>query len=366
MTCAAIPTSPEELSPAWITAALRQSGTINGTPVRAISVEQLGEGHGFMGQVVRLRLEYDGEDPSAPKTVVAKFPSVTKESRQIARAFRLYERELDFYARLSGDAPVEAPACYFQAIDRGSQRFVVLLEDLGALQRGDQIAGSTAEQTLSALTSIARLHAKYWGRVDGGSLDWVADNRDADVAKLVAHTYNQSLRPTFEAFPEAFTSETRAIAEALGPRLEKMLTGSSDCPRTLVHGDFRADNLLYRDDGSVVVLDWQIVCRGEGAFDVGYHMSQSVAPDVRRAIEQRALRQYHRTLVENGVSGYSFSDFWDDYREAILVALLYPVCVCGSLDVSHERGRALGRMMLERAFTAIVDSNAIEMLPALD
>jgi hypothetical protein len=35
----------------------------------------------------------------------------------------------------------------------------------------------------------------------------------------------------------------------------------------LVHGDLRADNLLIRPDGSVVVIDWPFGCAGPGWFD---------------------------------------------------------------------------------------------------
>ena len=65
------------------------------------------------------------------------------------------------------------------------------------------------------------------------------------------------------------------------------------------------------------LLDWQLATRGVGTYDTGYLMSQSVNVDVRRAHEEDLVRLYHRTLIENGVQGYSFEACWEDYRWAI-------------------------------------------------
>ena len=44
-------------------------------------------------------------------------------------------------------------------------------------------------------------------------------------------------------------------------------------PHTIIHGDYRLDNLFFGTDESdyeLAVIDWQIASRGGAAYDVAY------------------------------------------------------------------------------------------------
>ena len=47
-------------------------------------------------------------------------------------------------------------------------------------------------------------------------------------------------------------------------------------PTTMVHGDWRADNLLFEPDGSVAALDFQLIGTGRGTYDLAYFITQSL------------------------------------------------------------------------------------------
>jgi hypothetical protein len=111
------------------------------------------------------------------------------------------------------------------------------------------------------------------------------------------------------------------------------------------------------------VIDWQICARGRGVFDVAYLLSQSAPPALRQAEEMRLLQTYHRALLDHGVQGYTFEECLLDYRRSILFALVYPVIVCGSLDLANARGHQLATVVLERSVAAILDLHAAELLP---
>jgi hypothetical protein len=116
-------------------------------------------------------------------------------------------------------------------------------------------------------------------------------------------------------------------------------------------------------DAPVAFIDWQIAGRGYGPFDVAYHLTQSVTPQVRREIERPALESYLRVLKQHGVNDLSFAELWESYRFNALFALVYPVTICGSLDLANPRGRALGEMVITRSLSAISDLDAAEKLP---
>jgi aminoglycoside phosphotransferase (APT) family kinase protein len=139
----------------------------------------------------------------------------------------------------------------------------------------------------------------------------------------------------------------------------------SEPPITLLHGDHRLDNLLFSDvegPDAVAVLDWQICGRGRGPYDVGYFLSQSLIPEERKGVEEDLVRSYHTALLDNGVTGYSYEQCWEDYRLATLFVSVYPLNA-GAVDLVNPRAVELFASMLDRSVSAILDLDALELMP---
>jgi thiamine kinase-like enzyme len=152
------------------------------------------------------------------------------------------------------------------------------------------------------------------------------------------------------------------VAEAYAHNHPLLLDRLAAMPHTLVHFDFRADNLFFDADGSVVVIDWQSISVGGGAADVGYFLGQNLSTEDRRAHEDRLLRAYHDTLLANGVDDYAYDRFFDDYRLGVMYGWVIPVFAVGSLDVSSERAMALWSAVISRVQDAIFDHGADEFI----
>ncbi len=78
--------------------------------------------------------------------------------------------------------------------------------------------------------------------------------------------------------------------DRLVPRLGDYLAARPR-PWTIVHGDYRADNLLFGGD-RVVVVDWQTVGLGPGPADLSYLLGASLVPDARREHEAALVDRY--------------------------------------------------------------------------
>jgi aminoglycoside phosphotransferase (APT) family kinase protein len=157
--------------------------------------------------------------------------------------------------------------------------------------------------------------------------------------------------------PEAF----RGIEERLATNIIPLMGELSRRPWTMMHGDFRLDNLLFPplpDGEAIAVIDWQITSRGRGAFDLGYFFCTSMEADVRRKHERDLMDLYFATLVDGGVTDYSREELLRDYRIATLFSLVYTVITLGSLDMGNERGLALFKALLSRNIAAIADYDA--------
>ena len=360
------PTTTSELTAEWMTDALRGSETIGpDTSVEAIDIDLGAAGVGFMGEVAGVDITYRGDATGAPTRVMAKFATNVPEIRTMMHPTRVYEREHRFYEQLASETPVRTPEVYHVTCDVSddpmAERYMLLLEDLGGLELGDQLAGVSPEQAESALVGLARHHARFWNRA-GLENATFAPTINGPLNKAGQGIYESSLPGFKEVFADALLPEMVPVAEAYGANHPLLLDRFEAMPHTLVHFDYRADNLFFDTDGSVVVIDWQSISIGGGSADVGYFLGQNLAIADLRAHEDDLLHRYHDTLVAEGVTGYGYDQFFDDYRMAVLYGWVIPVFAVGSLDTSSERAMALWTAVLERIQDAIFHHNAQEFI----
>jgi len=355
-------TEVEDISAEWLTAALREGGSLPEGQVTSVTPERIAVGVGLMGRLARLTVEYEGAGAGAPTSIIYKYPIDIPQNREVADAYRFYKREYDFYANVADQSPLRTAKMYFGQCDENLD-FVLLLEDLASGRAGDQVAGNAPADAKHALIELAKHHAKFWGKTDG--MDFLVEINDPVVKHVLKASTEPAAPAMIEVFSELFTPELIEITHGVVAKSGEALDSAKTKVATVAHGDYRADNLFYEGipgGGDLAVIDWQISSRGPGVGDLAYHLSQSISSDNRRAIEKDVARAYHQTLVDGGVSDYGFDEMWDDYREGVLFALVYPITVCGAFDLTEARTKALAHVFLERSLSAITDLKAGEML----
>ena len=360
------PGTTSDITAEWLTIALREGGVLGAdASVTEIGFEAGSEGVGFMGEIGALDVTYENA-PDAPARVIAKFPTQNPDIAAMMRPTRVFEREHRFYASLASETPVRTPDIYHIVCETNDdpetpETYLLLMEDLGALTEGDQLAGVSVDQARAALTGLATHHARFWNN---------AGLENATFIPVVNGPLNQAGQSIYEAslpgfkqvFGEVLTPEMETLADAYTAANPGLLDKLAAMPNTLMHFDYRADNLFFDEAGEVVVIDWQSISRGGGAADVGYFLSQNLSTEDRRANEDDLLRAYHDTLVSSGVAGYDFDTFFNDYRVGVMYGWIIPVFAVGSLDSSSERAMNLWRTVIDRVQTCIADHNAGEFL----
>ena len=91
--------------------------------------------------------------------------------------------------------------------------------------------------------------------------------------------------------------------------LEHLVSAVNHPPFTLVHGDYRLDNLFFSDDGEVVVIDWQLPFRGfSGAFDFALLVASSLMPEDRDRLMPTLEALYLEELARAGVAEFGIDD----------------------------------------------------------
>ena len=393
MTRPPIPQNAGEVTAQWMQQALTAGGASDLPPIREVVLKEIGDaGVGIMGALMRCHLTYHGpqppeapdprrpaaaQKPAAPETVILKLPSAQPKNLRMSKRLGLHKREYDFYSLAAPHAPVRTPTLHYGDFEASADRFVLVLEDLRDMQMVSQLDGASPEQAKRAIRALARLHGTFWNKVDQPPLTNFYDDLAPKHRALVQFIYLANLVPTFKRFGSFFSDEIRRLAEAYGPRIADHIGHVAAGPKTLVHGDFRLDNIFFAADPGTVecapfeqgredvaVIDWQVSGLSTPLYDVTYFLASSVTTDVRRQIEREALEEYTGIIRGMGVQEFSFEECWRLYRENMLGCLLTPVFACGGLDLGDDRGRQLAEVGLQRTLTAIEELDAGEFLPA--
>ncbi len=354
------PDHPDGLTPAWLTAALRDSGRLEaGTAVTAVEVTSVGTGQ--MSDSLRLRLSYD-RDTGAPASLIAKLPSTDGATRATALALGSYENEVRFYQELAPRLPVRTPVVHLAWIDPATASFVLLLEDLAPARAGDQLAGCSPAEAAVALRELVNLHAPRWDDSTLADLPWL--HRDPEAGRQFLLMLLPGCWDGFrDRYRDDLGPEVHEAGDALFAHLEAYLLADT-APWTVAHGDYRLDNLLFDPDPDrpgVTVVDWQTVTHGPGLSDVAYLLGAGLDPAVRPTVEEGLVRDYHAGLLGAGVAGYDWDRCWADYRRGTWAGLV--MAVAASMLVERtDRGDLMFLTMAARHSRHALDLEAAAVI----
>lgn len=350
----------ESLTAENVTSMLRASGRWDGVTVHTVHVTPIGTGQ--MAASYRLDLDYATPVEGAPLSFVAKVASTDETSRHMAVVTAAYRREVLFYQRIAAQVGTRTPECFYADIADDDVSFIALLEDLGPARTLDQLSGCDADQAALALGQAAALHATSWQR-SYLQEEWLPVE---SVWNMLGAAIPQVVTPWLDRFghyldTDHVSSVTR-LATEVGTWLETLQNH-----RTLWHGDFRLDNLLFdAADGTVpvAVVDWQSVAAAPGVIDVSYFLGNSMKEADRLASERDLVIDYHDALTGGGVENYPFEQCWREYRAHALFGLILTIPVSMSVQTT-ERGDAMFGAMARRAADQIIANDSFAALRSL-
>ena len=356
----AIPETAADIDESWLDQALRSGGRIPAGRIVGARPEPVAEAVGLMGEITRFWLEWDTPGPEHPTSVIAKLPSALPENRELAYAMGYYEFEHRFYSEVSAGCAMRTPLTWYSGADVARGRFALLIEDLADHERIDQMDGAPPDRAAAVVDSLAALHAQWWASPRLADHDWLPDGLGDEV-----RVYGDLCRGSWPAFAEAtedvITEEDRALAERFLERYDTMIDRSLDAPHTLVHRDFRVDNMHF-DDGEPVVFDWGSVAHGGGLYDYAYFVAGSMTVADRRAHGPELLDRYRSGLAAAGIE-VDDATFGEWHDVGALFCLVVPILAGGSvLDTRDEKGDRLIAEGLRRLFSYLHDHDSVRFL----
>lgn len=257
------------------------------------------------------------EEDGAPRIVrvLAKFQSGRGMPlyMQVIRAVVEYRfaREVEFYRRLAPLVPVAVARPFFADSITVLNRVCLVLDRVDGETMPDWQGCPLAPMRL-LLASAARLNGAFARRVSAPAVAWIPARAGLDFASWV------------DAFIRKRDEWYRRIWAALGAYFERHVM-------TLVHGDCRPGNMLFRGE-DVVMCDWEAVNVAPLLWDFTYCTIIGLDSADRHAWQPRLLLEFLEQLRAQGVPEHGL----DRDRAALDVQLLAIVLAYVSLAVAEH------------------------------
>ena len=299
--------------------------------ISAVEVRQLSDVTNALGNLYRCHLTLrDGQaaESSFGHRQAAPAPMPHGPSGS-AGGCRCTDGKFVFYRDIAPYGCVRAPTLFYGDFDADTNRFVLVIEDLGHMRGDTPKALVLTPRGLTMPYNILPGCKDASGRPPmSRALSACGDFLTTRESRIMQTVYLlDPPRSPWIASPTCSTSPKRAdLRCGSGFRIAAHFAALSAGPKTVVHGDFRADNMLFGEGGQedgLALIDWQGFGIGCGMYDVAFFLGTSVTSDVRRRIERGRFWASTTTIVSRScVENYTVEDCWRSYRQNMLGALM--------------------------------------------
>lgn len=360
-----IPAALDEITPAWLTAALsaRHPG------VRVVGCEASGF-FGHKPNKARVRLAYDAAHriDGLPETLIVKGGFKRDDTSATLSGLDIgLELELLAYQELTEHLDARTPRCHFVQFDAERYDGIMLIEDL-APQGAVFMNGRSCldyDEAAAFARAMAHLHAPWLGSAElGEGGRFGPDSRLAERTMRIQRQYFDRLTD-----PEHWTSLMMQPRGAALPRRlqdvarmdvarQRMNEALRECPLAIVHGDEHLGNLYFDAQGNAGFIDW---CSRREAWVVSYAYFIVSTLDVldRRDWERTLLQVYLEELRRLDARTPGFEEAWRLYRQAVL----FP-CLAWINNSAKWQPEAVNTRNAQRGAWAVVDHDTLALLGA--
>lgn len=279
---------------------------------------------------------------------------------------RNYEREVKFYQQVAPTVDIRVPRCFYADWNESTGEFVLVLEDMAPAAQGNQITGCSLAHAEAAIDELVNLHAPRWNDPSLWDIDWIQRRTSDEDAQQLLMIYSMMKDGFLATFGDAIRDTCGAAGIALVNDLQPLITkyvNEREQPFTVVHGDYRLDNMLFatpEGGARCAVVDWQTPGHGTGMSDLAYFIGAGLVVDDRRAHEDSLVARYVHGLQSRGVA---VDAAWvgKHYRREAVAGVIMSV-VASQIVQRTDRGDQMFTAMATRHIQHALDSDTLSLV----
>jgi len=200
----------------------------------------------------------------------------------------------------------------------------LLMRDVGAWMVPVTDEPVPLDQHLLFMDHMAAMHAHFWET--GADIDIVSPT--TRYLELSPRTAEREAALGSDHVVPRLIAEGWPLFAAVAPHAAEVITpltldpaplvdALAGTPSTLVHGNWKLDNLGTTPDGRTILLDWELPGRGAGLSDLAWYL----AINCRRLphSKEAAIDAYRSALERHGIGT---ADWWDRQLGLSLIGAL--------------------------------------------
>jgi Ser/Thr protein kinase RdoA (MazF antagonist) len=251
-------------------------------PIHIGRLVRIGAEHGLSGVAHRVMARTEAGE---------RVTFVVKEDRAEG-----VERALAFHAAMGDRLRGSIPTCYGGSVDAPSAG-TLYLEDIAPARQGDVLVDPGDDALRAAIRTIARVHAALWQSR--------AADHEPTLPRWKAEAWGDErwrdrLTRARSRFPATLSQAVAGRLRDLPARValagRELAAGSA----TWIHGDAHLDNVLWRDSGEAVLLDWAGATIGPPAVDTARFVVESPPGLASDGVRVAALLEAYQAQLRTG------------------------------------------------------------------
>jgi hypothetical protein len=171
----------------------------------------------------------------------------------------------------------------------------------------------------------------------------------------------------FLRYRERINPEHRVVCEKFIAAFDRYVLdqNTSDAVRSVVHGDFRLDNMVFGKQGggkTFTIVDWRTVSWGPVMSDLSYFLGAALTIEDRRKHEAELIDLYHHSLGSR--NKMTKGQCLEGIKRQSFLGLI--TCIHAPMVLERNpRGDDLFMAMLARHCTHVLDTGALDIIPTL-